>query len=275
MAKRKFLIFHLSLIPIREPTFETPDITREAWLRSCLSRQIAFDHRAGQSIYWVPRNDIGEYVYGVIQRQKPHLHHVSPEQGGRETITDEWQGAYVLLDPTHHDEGQRIAIEVDEVGSPSALLKSLLSYLNNLENRPYTIEAKPVFDGTAFWNFAERHSNIVRYVTFDFVVPNMWGAESELEKDLKDSGQQTGADKVRVRFEAKDGVTVKNQKIEDGVSYAEKGAGRITARSLDGKRFSSENRPRTTEIPKVEGSDEDIRAYVSEHKDRVLGRDEN
>lgn len=275
MANRKFLIFHLSLIPVREPTFETPNLTREAWLWRCLSNRIEFDHRADQSIYWVPRNDIGEYIYGVIQREKPHLHHMSPEQGGRETVSDEWQGAYVLLDPTHHDEGQRIAIEIDDVGSPSALLKSLLSHLNNLEKRPFTIEAEPVFDGMEFWKFAERHSNVVRYVNFEFVVPNMWGTESELEKDLKDSGKQTGAEKVRVRFEARDGIAVRNQKIEDGVAYAEKGAGKITARSLDGKPFSSENRPRTTEIPKVEGSDVEIRDYVSEHKDRVLGRDKD
>jgi hypothetical protein len=31
-----------------------------------------------------------------------------------------WQGAYVLIDPTTHETGQRVAIEIDAVGRPGA-----------------------------------------------------------------------------------------------------------------------------------------------------------
>ncbi len=179
----------------------------------------------------------------------------------------------MLLDPTHHENGQRIAVEIDEVGTPPALLSSLLAELNSKDYRPYTVEAEPVFDGNDFWRFAEQHSNVVRYIKFEFVVPNMWGAESALEKDLKDTGKETGAEKVKVQMEAQDGVSVKNKRITDGVKYAEKGAGVITAKSLSGKRFSSKRKPRTIVIPKDGESSEEARENILKHKNRVLGND--
>lgn len=274
MAKnRKFIVFHLSLIEVREPTFDTPKVTRENWLRECLFNQIEFSHRGNSSLVWVPQPDIDDCIFGIVQRKKPHLHHLPPRQGGQETVSVEWQGAYVLLDPTHHENGQRIAVEIDEVGTPSALLGSLLTHLNSKNDRPYTIEAEPIFDGNNFWRFAERHSNVVRYIKFEFVVPNMWGAESALEKDLKDTGKETGAEKVKVQMEAQDGVSVKNKRIIDGVNYAEKGAGAITAKSIDGKRFSSKNKLRTTLIPKDGDSSEETRESIIKHKDKVLGND--
>jgi len=238
VAQKAFTLFHLSLVPVDQLDIETrTGDTREEWLRHSLAHTFEFPHWGGGTLYWVPLSPIGESLFGLLQRTRPHEHHKPPEDGGAEIVSDEWQGAYVILDPTHHDEGQRVAVENDVVGNPRALLKSLVATINERAAAPYQIEIEPLFDASRFWAFSKRHDDILKSVTFDFVVPNMWGTESDLEKDLDETGKQTGAERVTVGLSAEHGIHTENQKVRDGLEYAEKGAGTVRARALDGQRF--------------------------------------
>jgi len=218
---------------------------------------------------------VDECIFGLLQRTRPHEFHKAPQEGGAEVVAEEWQGAYVLIDPTHHDEGQRVAVENDVVGQPRALLKSLVSALNDRNEAPYQIEVEPLFDASRFWSFARRHDNVLKSVTFDFVVPNMWGTETDLEKDLKDTGKQTGAERVTVGITGEHGVMVDNQKVRDGVEYAEKGAGTVRARALDGQRFYSTARARITRIPAVKAGGAALVDYFSKLRKKILGREQD
>lgn len=238
-------------------------------------RLFDFVHWGGGTLYWVPLPAIDECIFGILQRTRPHEHHKPPTEGGAEVISEEWQGAYVLIDPTHHDEGQRVAVENDVVGKPRALLKSLAGALNERAEAPYHIEVEPLFDASRFWAFAHRHDNVLKSIVFDFVVPNMWGTESDLEKDLKDTGKQTGAERVTVGITGEHGVFTENQKVRDGVEYAEKGAGTVRARALDGQRFYSTARARVTRIPAIQVGTGLMRDYVGRLKRRILGREQD
>ena len=104
MAQKTFTLFHFSLVPIAQLDIETrPKETRESWLRHALSESFEFTHWGGGKLYWVPLGDIDECIAGLLQRTRQHEHHRSPAEGGAEVVTEEWQGAYVLIDPTHHD----------------------------------------------------------------------------------------------------------------------------------------------------------------------------
>lgn len=275
MPQRTFTLFHLSLVPVSQLDIETRrGDSREDWLRHSLSARFEFEHWGGGVLHWVPVASLGESILGLLERTRPHEHHEPPEQGGGEIITDEWQGAYVVIDPTHHNEGQRVSVENDVVGQPRALLKSLIGAINDRVDAPYQIEIEPLFDASRFWAFAARHDNVLRTVKFDFVVPNMWGTESDLEKDLRETGQQTGAERVTIGISSEHGVLTENQKIRDGVEYAEKGAGTVSAKSLDGQRFSSTARPRTTRIPLIQvGKDLMVQSF-EKMKRSILGREQ-
>lgn len=276
MAQKVFTLFHLSLVPIQQLDIETrKDDSREDWLRHALSEGFEFTHWGGGSLHWVPLQPIDECIFGLLERTRPHEHHKPPSEGGAEVVSEEWQGAYVVIDPTHHDEGQRVSVENDVVGQPRALLKSLVSAINQRTTAPYQIEIEPLFDASRFWAFAKRHDNVLRSVTFDFVVPNMWGTESDLEKDLKDTGKQTGADRVIVGISAGHGVFTDNQKVRDGVEYAEKGAGTVRAKAMDGQRFSSTAQPRTSRIPLIETGTEIVNEYFARLKGKILGREQD
>lgn len=222
-------------------------------------------------MHWVPKGGVDECIFGVLESKKPFEHHEPPDRGGGETVSEIWQGAYVLLDPTHHDDGQKIAIENDMVGKPNSLLRKLVDAINAKVDRPYTIEFEPIFDSSSFWQFAESHNNVLKSITFDFVVPNMWGAKSSLDEDLKDTGQQTGAERVVVTLKGENGVFTENSKVKTGVEYAERGAGAVKARALDNTPYSSSSDSKTTEIPTAGEDEANILGYFKKLKGRILG----
>ncbi|WP_444460692.1 hypothetical protein [Rhodobacter capsulatus] len=273
MGKRKFTLFHLSLLPVRQVDIETRDLSREQWMRDCFSRHFSFPYRVDNEIHWVPASVAHPdgIISGHIQMQKPHTLHLPPEDGGSEYTTREWQGAFTVVDPVPHADGQRVAVENDVVGLPQSLLRYLFDHLNSRPERPFDIEFDPVFSGDEFWKFSEKHSHKVRYVKFYFSSPNMWGAESELDRELAKTREETGAQRIGVTMESSEGVLTRSQKVVDGVNYAEKGAGTITAKALTGETFSSSRKKRTTEIPPP--TDEtDMLKYLQSMYHKILGR---
>jgi hypothetical protein len=273
MPERKFTLFHFSMIPIAQTTFtmRTSD-TREDWLRHALKNTFEFEHLGGAALHWVPQGIADECIVGLIQKTKLHELHDPPEKGGGEIAKEEWQGAYVMVDPTHHDEGQRIAVENDVVGRPAALIKSLARYLNRQDEAPYQIEIEPLWDASRFWAFARSHDNVVKRIDFDFVVPNMWSTESDLDADLRETGKVTGAERVAVGFRSDHGVSTDNPKVREGVDYAERGAGTLSARAMDGSRFRSTKTLLVSKIPAVKAGAEAMVKYFGGLKRTILHR---
>lgn len=271
MTDRTFTLFHFSMIPIAQTTItmRTKD-SREEWLRHALKSSFEFDHLGGATLHWVPQGEAEDCFVGLIQKTKVHELHEPPEKGGGEITREEWQGAYVMVDPSHHREGQRIAVENDVVGKPTALIKSLARYLNAHDEAPYQFEIEPLWDASRFWAFAENHGNIMKRIEFDFVVPNMWTTESDLDADLKDTGNITGAERVNVGFRSEHGVSTNNQKVKDGVDYAERGAGTLSARAMDGTRFRSTKTLLSSKIPAVKAGAEAMVKYFGGLKRTIL-----
>lgn len=169
-------------------------------------------------------------------------------RGGEETSSLEWQGAYVVIDPTHHDDGQKMSIENDIVGSPLLLTNALFAYLNEDPNAPFTIVPEPLFDSSTFWSFADKNAGVLRSVRFEFVVPNMFGITTNMDADLKEAGEDTGSDRVTLAFSAIKGIFARSKRILQAVAYAERGGGKIKATSLDGDTYNSDRKLKTAKI---------------------------
>lgn len=275
MADKKFTLFHLSLIERLQHSMFWFDGTREEWLRFSLRDGFTFSHRKGE-LHWVPQGEENGSIVGLIQRSIKHARHEPPELGGAEVIADEWQGAYVIIDPTHHGDGQKAAVENDyKSGKPAALMNSLAAAINSRPDARYHIAIEPLFDADGFWQFAARHGYVMKWINFDFVVPNMWGTRGDLDRDLRDTGKQTGAQRVVVRLKGEDGVSTQNEKVKEGVEYVEKGAGTLTAKSLDGQPYNSNDTLKTTGVPAPEGTPAEKRTYFARLKDRILGREQD
>jgi hypothetical protein len=273
MGDKKFSLFHLSLLPVPQLDFSTLSMTREGWLRHVFSRSFTVEYRSGHNLVWVPQNsEFSEHtIIGIIQRQKPHSLHRAPEEGGEEYISMEWQGAYALIDPTEHDIGQRIAIENDVVGLPSALLASLVSTMNTRHERPFNIEFDAVFDGRSFWQFAALHNYLLEWIRFDFSAPNMWGAKADLDRELQQTRDETGAERVKIELRSRVGIRAQSKKVIEAVEYAEKGAGDLNSRSLDGKRYSSKRKQKRSSVVSPLDDSLDKTSYFARMWRRILG----
>jgi hypothetical protein len=275
MKVRKFSLFHISLIPVREPNFETVrDITRELWLRKVLSEPFEFPYFAGETLHWVPQQNAMDLLVGVIEKPRERIVHLPPDQGGAETVRQEWQGAYVIIDPTHHEDGQKMSVENDIVGAPQSLVRYLMKYINGLNERPYETEARPIFDENNYLEFLEENGSLLNYVKFHFVVPNMWNTSGNLDKELKETGNDTGTEEVDMTFKSRRGLRGDAKRVIDGVEYASRGAGYVRARSVTGKSFNSNLHPVQT---KVETSESDAENgsdnWISQFWKKILGRE--
>lgn len=249
MSNRVFSLLHLSLIGKRQPELDAFRGTREEWLREALSVQFEFSGWGGKRLVWVPRSVNQDLIFGLIQGKRPHSYHASPSEGGEEKEDFFWQGAYFYLDPAHHKDGQKVAIENDVLGKPIALAKALFSHISEQSRSPFEIIPQAIFDEGDFWKFVKESEGALQYIKFSFVVPNMWGPQNDLEEDLKETGRETGSEKVDVVFRSRQGVKADSNKVRDGVSYAGRGSGAVTARNLKGRKYSSRKKTSTESIP--------------------------
>lgn len=274
MADKFFTLFHYSLLEVRQLDIETRrGLTREEWIRQILSERFSFAYHGGVMLEWVPKENLDEAFYGLIQRQVEHALHRSPDEGGDEFVRTEWQGAYVIIDPTTHDLGQRVAVENDVVGRPETLMRYLFQAINDRIEAPYIGEVAPVFDAGTFWSFVAEHGEQLSFIRFRFIAPNMWGTESELERELKNTRAETGAEKVDVKLSGDEGIDATSERVAQGVSYAEKGSGRVNARSKDGAYYTSEEAPMRTVLDAIDEKGGLSLSYLRYMKNRILGRE--
>lgn len=271
MGNRTFSMMHLSLIEKDQLSFETFRGDRESWLRLALESSFEFLGWGGKELVWVPRGTHEDLIFGLIQGKRPHEFHESPNEGGGEIERDFWQGAYLFLDPRHHEDGQKLAIENDVLGKPRALSRALFDHINVRDDAPFRIISELIFDESDFWQFAKESNGLLKYIKFEFVVPNMWGPQNDLEEDLKDTGKETGTELVDVTFKSRKGVKANSEKVANAVRYSGRGAGVVKAKNMENKRFSSKTRPTTERVPK-EVLDSASEEQVSSIARRVLGR---
>lgn len=276
---RVFELFHLSLLVPRQANIfaESPAPSREEWLRQVFAKPFRFSHRKGEC-HWVPAQTDSPIIAGNVVRSHPRRQHVPPEEGGYETISNEWQGAMVLIDPRHHEDGQKVSFERDDtLGKPRSVLQSMISHVNELPFPPYVIEPEPIFNKRSFWGWASAHENRLHSITFEFVVPNMWGSKSALDQDLREL-REIGVGKVRVAMsegKREDGIDAQSQQVRDGVDYAAQGGGSLTAKAKNGDTYSSTADTLTTKLPTTSAERNDGVGALTKWFQRLLGHEQD
>jgi hypothetical protein len=182
---------------------------------------------------------------------------------------------FVTIDPEHHEDGQKVAFQKGTpIGQPLAVLSSLVGALNEIPEAPYIIAVRAIWDEQSFTAFAARHGNIVRSVTFDFIVPNMFDLAGKLDEKLKQVGDDTGAQHVTLTLESPDGVRTDGPEVQAGAAYGAQGQATVRATALDGDRYSSTDKVRTTKVSRLKGHGKALLSVVNEILDEVLGRND-
>lgn len=272
-----FELFHLSLLEVRQGDFFRDDSSqsREQWLRKAFEGRFSFRHRSAEC-HWVPAVTDSGLITGNVVRSHPRRHHTPPDEGALEVVSEEWQGALVVIDPAHHDDGQKVSFERDAtLGRPRAVLQSLVSFVNEIPGAPYIIEPKPIFSEALFWAWAAAHEYKLHRISFEFIAPNMFGSKSAFDDDMAELGD-AGVSKVKVTMDEGDrqaGIDAKNQQIKTGVDYAAQGGGSITAKAKNGDSFSSTNNAKTATLPATPAERGNGIKALTKWFPRLLGRE--
>lgn len=248
---------------------------REDWLRSALSQPFTFLHRR-KTYHFVPSQqdrlaDGGApIIMGRIGRSRIVKENEPPEAGLEELKRESWSAANFYLDPRHHEDGQKVAMEQTDLGDPLGIVRSMANSINRRYDAPYDIKANPISNMTNFVSFIDSHPQDIYFIQFDLNVPNMFGDRSNVDAEMRHAKERYKAKRARVILASEEGMQLKDDRIRELGSYALEGGGEVKAKALNGSSFSSS---KTIETANIELPDEaDERTILSLIMDRIFRR---
>ena len=139
--------------------------SREDWIREFCSVRREFLH-AKNAFTFVPEKASPHFplklIAGWIARSRVLQEWTPPDEGLSPTHHESWRVAFILIDPTEHQDGQKIALENHaDIGGAYPIIKSLVRSMSGLG--PYSAEVFPIIQEASFWRFAEKHSFVITH----------------------------------------------------------------------------------------------------------------
>ncbi|MEO3387886.1 hypothetical protein [Mesorhizobium sp. CAU 1741] len=229
------------------------EFSREEWLRAVFSKQFSFRHK-GNEFFFVPEptKNSGlpeKIVSGWIARDRQQTERTPPWEGLSPTEHRSWQAALLLLDPSDHPDGQKLALESNpDVGGPAPILASLAQHFSEGHSEPYSVSVFPIIQARSFARFAEEHKGTIQVIAYDVAVPNMFNSPDDFSEEMKRLRDKGNIARVRTRLESDDAIDTDASQLDEIAEHVEKGGGKITARTKDGKRYRSDDHKVAEEI---------------------------
>lgn len=164
----------------------------------------------------------------------------------------------MVIDPTEHPDGQKIAFEQRaDIGRPLPVLKSLAKGMRVGDDPPpFDVQVHPVVEPSSFWRFAEQHDFQITSITFDMAPPNMFGGKEAYKEDLRALRDINNVNRVRTTLTSDTVVDVRKENLRQIVDYTELGTGDIVARTASNARYSSKNHIKHDDVPAEQGSED-------------------
>jgi hypothetical protein len=230
--------------------FGEPRMPREDWIREFFSERREFVHSKNQLVF-VPEAPGPSFppnlIAGWIARPKVLQEWTPPDEGLIPTHHESWRVALILIDPTEHEDGQKVALEQhDDIGGAHPVVKSLVRAMS--ERGPYSVEVFPIIQESSFWRFAEKHSYQIKSLTFDVAVPNMFDGPDDFASELRKLRDKNNAHTVRTTLTSDGSLDTKAENIAPIIDYTEKGAGAIRAKAVDGTPYNSRDHAKRVKL---------------------------
>lgn len=273
----QFELFHLSLLPRKHAVLDFENysgMSREQWLRKVFSEKQSFTH-SGNVFHYAPSSDQeSALMFGKIGRQVFRDENKSPSEGFEDITHETWRASFIVLDPNHHDDGQKIAVQkINEVGSPSRLIANLVKRINEFYSGPYIIEVFQIIEEQSFWEFVEQNEGKVTSVTLELIPPNMFGSDEEFVSEMKEFSDNEAARKVKLSIENEEGINPNTDRMHRAVKYASKGGGKIRAKAKGNKKYNSRDTVKRTYLEDIKEIGNKLGMKLSSLANRVLGRE--
>lgn len=211
-----------------------------------------------------------EFILGKIGKPKPEALTQGPETGFAEVLAQNWHTVDFIMDTSHHDDGQKIAVSYNkDVGKSVAILESLVKSINTTNNEAkWHISVNPITYVQDFWQAAQQNLGNIRELELTFDAPNMFGGKDATSKVLKDYKEKNNAQKTKVSLINSDGnLEVDQENVKDGMNLISKGGGRSKLTGKDREvLFDSKEAKQVSE--KIE--DEDHESLTKENSEQWI-----
>jgi hypothetical protein len=222
-----------------------------------------------------PQNpDVGPLI-GRIGRKILREENRPPSEGLEDVTHETWMAAVLVLDPSHHDDGQKLALQkINDIGQPLPLITKLVLAINErYPYGPYSIQVAQIIEEQSFWDFIEENEGTVTSITLDFIAPNMFGSDDEFSDEMREFRDNEEARKVRLTLQNESGLTPNTLRMKRAVRYASRGGGKISARAKSGKRYNSSDSVKRTYLENVIETGAELIRVARRFASKILGRE--
>lgn len=221
--------------------------SRESWIRDFFSREQTFSHRGSRFVFVpTPPSESGlpaPIIAGWISRPKVLRERTHPDQGLEPVERESWRAALLLVDPTAHEDGQKVALEDNpDIGAPAAVLSSLVRAMNEQSHaEPFTAQVYAIVEEASFARFAEEHGYQIKVLTFRAAVPNMFESADDFSNELRALRDKANVTHVTTTLKSDGILETSGNKITEIVEYTERGLGKVQAKAADGAIYRSQD----------------------------------
>jgi hypothetical protein len=249
--------------------FADEKLTREAWLKEYLSAERRFLHANNEFIF-KPEPASPQFphiLFGWIARERLIRERTPPNEGLEPTEHPSWQAAFVMVDTSAHEDGQKIVMEHNSsIGKPLAIWKSLIKSMNRMPMAPYSGEVFSIVEEGSFWSFAKAHKDRIKSITLDVATPNMFDDVNDFQEEMRSLRDNENVARVKTMLESDTVLNHQTSRLSSIVDYTERGAGTLTAVSEDGEVYNSEAHSKRVIIdiePHSKNVDEFLRQIIT------------
>jgi hypothetical protein len=269
----KLFLFRLSLkAKAQSDAFERKNTdgkgySREEWLKDIFSKQFAFTHRS-KEFFFVPEKPEktgirAGLIVGWVARQKEVNERTAPSDGLSPTTHDSWQASLLLIDPTDHQDGQKVAFESrpTDVGQSEPVIASLIGSLNqNSAQEPFSISIFSIIQERSFINFALLHPGKIKSITYDVAVPNMFNGTDDFSNEIRSLRDSANVARIKTRLESDGAINTQGSQLDEIANHVESGGGTISAQTTDGFKYNSNDYAVSEEV-ETDGAEPQTEAF--------------
>ncbi|MFH1555538.1 MAG: hypothetical protein ABII76_11820 [Pseudomonadota bacterium] len=270
----RFDLFRISLLKKHNPTLFALSETREQFIRRVFSSRWNFSHYKND-FYYVPIPNKKETIIGKIGREVELEYNVSPSEGFHKQSMPAWRASTIVVDPTSHLDGQKLAMEqINTVGRSSSIINKMCTHINKTDNGLYEIEINPILTEGAFYDFASAQKTPISFLSITFTPPNgLWTSASSTKDEVKAVAEKTYATKVKTAISNPKGLNIDSEGVKEAISYAESGSGTIQARTTGGATFNSQSKQKIVTLAEDDRlSESDVEAIATSNSNIILGQ---
>lgn len=249
----KFQLFRYILTPVQISLFnEGKALSKQEAIKEVLVNKLSF-FTSKEYLYLPIKTEILEtFIFAQIGKKGFAEHYLKDQDQFITRKEEEWPYRNVIINIAEHI--QLIAFEYlrnDIFSEPSFVLNKLAVVINEIIIKyGWNISFEPVFETDQFWQFVERNQGGIKKLKFSLYVPNLFGTNEALKKELESAKQNYSAQKVDTELNNDQGnlLIPKTPFVEEGIELVAKGAGKVIVETRSGRRFSSEDRTKFVKI---------------------------